>query len=75
MEWIGIAWYDFLGPLFVIGLMGMILYFIMSSEAIAQGRRQHPFPPTQRDIEATGRLWRRRWRKLTSWTERPSPPA
>jgi hypothetical protein len=75
MEWFGIAWSDFLGPLFVIGLMGMILYFIMSSDAISQGRRQHPFPPTQRDIEATGRLWRRRWRKLTSWTERPSPPS
>jgi hypothetical protein len=73
MEWFGIAWFDILGPLVVIGLMGMILYFIMSSEAISQGRRHRPFPPTQRDIEAARRLWRRRWRKLTPWTERPSP--
>jgi hypothetical protein len=64
MEWFDIAWFDFLGPLLVIGLMSMILYFIMSSEAISQGRRQHPFPPTERDIAATGRLWRQRFRRL-----------
>lgn len=64
MEWFGIAGSDFLGPLFVIGLMGMIVYFIMSSEAISQGRRQHPFPPTERDITALGRLWRQRFRRL-----------
>jgi hypothetical protein len=70
IAWFGIAWSDFLGPLFVIGLMGMILYFIMSSEAISQGRRQHPFPPTERDLVATKRLWRWRLRRL--WPQRPA---
>ena len=34
MEWFGIALFDFLGPLLVIGLMGLILYITMSSAYI-----------------------------------------
>jgi len=64
MEGFGIPWYDFLGPLCVIALMGLILYIIMSSESISQGRRQHPFPPTERDIAAMGRLWQWRFPRL-----------
>jgi hypothetical protein len=70
MEWFGIAWFDFIGPLLVIGLMGLILYIITSSEAISQGHRTHRFPPTERDFKALGRLWRRRWRRI-----RPQSPA
>ena len=57
-------WLDFLGPLLVIGLMGLILFIITSSDAISGGRRQHPFPSTERDITALGRLWRQRFRRL-----------
>jgi hypothetical protein len=55
---------DIVGPLLVIGLMGLILFIIASEDAISGGHRQHPFPPTERDIEAMGRLWRHRWRRL-----------
>ena len=64
MELTAVPWLDFVGPLLVIGLMGLILFIIASSDAISGGRRQHPFPPTERDIAAMGRLWRRRWRRV-----------
>jgi len=64
LELSDVPWLDIIAPLMVIGLMSLILWIIMSSDAIAQGRRQHPFPPTERDIAATGRLWRQRLRRL-----------
>jgi hypothetical protein len=69
------TWQDFLAPAMVIGLMAIMFLAIVTSEGTAQSARRgrKRFPPTPRDIEATGRLWRRRWRKLTPWTEHPSP--
>jgi hypothetical protein len=71
------TWFDVLAPLMVIGLMTIIFFAIVTSEGVARGARRgrRRLPPTQRDIEATGRLWWRRWRKLTPWTEHPSPPS
>jgi hypothetical protein len=66
MELSDVPWLDIIAPLMVIGLMSLILWIIMSSDAISNGRRQHPFPPTERDITAMGRLWRRRFRRLRS---------
>jgi hypothetical protein len=64
MDLSAVPWVDSVGPLLVIGLMGFILFIIASSDAISGGRRQHPFPPTERDITALGRLWRQRFRRL-----------
>jgi hypothetical protein len=69
------TWLDIVAPLMVIGLMSMIFYFIASSEGISRQRRKsRSFPPTQRDLAAAGRLWRRRWRHaLHDQTTPPSP--
>jgi hypothetical protein len=71
------TWQDILAPVMVIGLMAIMFFSIVTSEGVSQRARRgrKRFPPTQQDIEATGRLWRRRWRRLTPWTEHPSPPA
>jgi hypothetical protein len=59
------TWLDIVAPLLVIGLIGEILYFIVSSEAVRghQWRRSQMRPG--RDILALGRLWRRWWRHRT----------
>jgi hypothetical protein len=64
-------WFDLVAPLMVIGSMGEIFYFIVSSDTVRGNRqgRAH-FPPTRRDIEALARLWR-----LLSHRARPAPPA
>jgi hypothetical protein len=64
MDLSAVPWLDFVGPLLVIVLMCLMLFIIASSDAISGGRRQHPFPPTERDITALGRLWRQRFRRL-----------
>jgi hypothetical protein len=70
------SWFDVLAPLMVVGLLALLFSFIASSEGVSNGaRHRRPFPPTQRNIAAAGRLWRRRWRDLTPWTEHPSPPS
>jgi hypothetical protein len=71
------TWFDVVAPLIVIGLFALLFFIITTSEGVSRGARRgrNRFPPTQRDIEATGRLWRRRWRKLAPWTEHPPPPA
>jgi hypothetical protein len=65
-------WFDLVAPLMVIGSMGEIFYFIVSSDTVRGNRqgRAH-FPPTRRDIEALARLWRRLW----SHRMRLAPPA
>jgi hypothetical protein len=66
------TWFDLVAPLAVIGLMGEIFYFIVSSDAVRGNRqRRARFPPTRRDIEALARLWRRLW----SHRARSAPPA
>jgi hypothetical protein len=71
------TWQDVLAPAMVIGLMAIMFLAIVTSEGVSQSARRgrKRFPPTLRDIEATGRLWRRRWRRLTPWTEHLSPPS
>jgi hypothetical protein len=64
MDLPAVPWVDIVGPPLVIGLMGLMLFIIASSDAISGGRRQQPFPPTERDITALGRLWRQRFRRL-----------
>jgi hypothetical protein len=59
------TWQDVVAPLLVIGLMGEIIFFIVTSEAV-RGNRPSRFLPTKRDIAAMGRLWRRRWRRARS---------
>jgi len=53
------TWFDVLAPVMVIGLMGMILYFIMSSEAISRGRRH--------TCQAERALWVRRAPTRLGW--------
>jgi hypothetical protein len=67
------TWQDVVAPFMVIGLMGEILYFIVSSEAVRgnQWRRSQMRPG--RDIAALGRLLRRRWRRVQH-PEKPSDP-
>ncbi len=70
------TWFDVVAPLTVIGLFVLLFFVIVTSEGVSRGaRRGRKRFPTQQNIEATRRLWRRRWRKLTPWTEHPSPPA
>jgi hypothetical protein len=58
-------WFNIIAPLMVISLMSMIVLFVVTSTAAAGARRRRrPFPPTRRDIAATGRLWRQRWRHV-----------
>jgi hypothetical protein len=54
---------DVVGPLMVIGLMGEILYFIVSSEAVRGNHWRRSRMRPRRDIAALGRLARRWWRK------------
>jgi hypothetical protein len=68
------TWFDVLAPVMVIGLFALLFFIIAWSSGVSnKSHRRWPFPPTQRDIEATGR--RRRWRRLTPWTEHPLPPS
>jgi hypothetical protein len=57
------TWLDVIAPLAVIGLMGEIIFFIVTSESV-RGHRPSRFPPTKRDIAAMVRLWRRWWRRM-----------
>jgi hypothetical protein len=67
-----VTWLDLVAPLMVIGLMSEIFYFIASSDAVRGYRRQRArFPPTQRDIEAVPRLWRRQWGHLRRSAQPP----
>jgi hypothetical protein len=69
------TWEDVLAPVMVIGLMTIIFLAIVTSEGVSRGARRgrRRLPPTQRDIEATGRLWRRRWRHVLP-NQRMEPP-
>jgi hypothetical protein len=69
------TWFDVLAPLMVIGLMTIIFFAIVTSEGVSRSARRgrRRLPPTQRDIEATGRLWRRRWRHVLP-NQRMEPP-
>jgi len=69
------TWLDVLAPLMVVGLMSMIFFMMVTATGPSHTTHRRPFPPTQRGIAAAGRLWRRRWRKLTPWTVYPSPPS
>jgi hypothetical protein len=56
------TWLDVVTPLMVIGLLGEIIYFIVSSAAVRghQWRRRRSRPG--RDLVALGRLLQRWWR-------------
>jgi hypothetical protein len=71
------TWLDILAPLMVIGLFALLFIIITTSAGVSQGGRRgrNRFPPTQRDIEATGRLWQRRWHSLAHRTGGLSPPS
>ena len=69
------TWFEVVAPLMVIGLLGMILYFITSSTGMSRRNgRSGPFPPTQRDVAATARRWRRRARHVLPDQPTPHPP-
>jgi hypothetical protein len=71
------TWEGVLAPVMVIGLMTILFLAIVTSEGVSRdarrGRRR--LPPTQRDIEATGRLWRRRWRHVLPYQRMRPPPS
>jgi hypothetical protein len=77
MEVFSMTWLDIVAPLMVIGLFALLFIIITTSAGVSQGGRQgrNRFPPTQRDIEATGRLVQRRWRRLAYWIGNLSPPS
>ena len=77
MEVFSMTWLDIVAPLMVIGLFALLFFIITTSEGVSRSTRQgrNRFPPTQRDIKATGRLWQRRWRSLAHWTGDLSPPS
>jgi hypothetical protein len=68
-------WFNIVAPLMVISLMGMIVLFVVTSTAAPHSsHRRRPFTPTQRDIAATGRLWRQRWRHVLPYQRMRPPP-
>jgi hypothetical protein len=67
------AWSDLAASFTVSGLMGEIFYFIAASDAVRGNRqRRARFPPTQRNIEALARFWRRLWIHLRNWRRHPA---